>query len=243
MKTKNIQYQIFSFVVLTALMVISLTKAAYADPTGDWIRENCYTYYDTQYAGRLSIKNRSLELIKSTYTPEQVELYLQCAYTGDYYPFRVATGSFKPVFELMPYDVINDGSIIDYEYKAYFVLGPYATIQDYMAWASSQGLDPWGINTNDPCVKIALKQIPKPAQITKEQYLANHGQAAAAPAASGSAVEALKTYKGNTAEFNAYYYYSNYADLQTALGANGDALLKHWNEHGKAEGRIANKTK
>lgn len=50
-------------------------------------------------------------------------------------------------------------------------------------------------------------------------------------------VEALKNYAGNNDEFNAYNYYINNADLQTAVGANGDALLKHYNEHGKAEGR------
>jgi hypothetical protein len=49
----------------------------------------------------------------------------------------------------------------------------------------------------------------------------------------------LKSYKGNTAEFNAYNYYSRYADLQAAIGPNGDALLKHYNEFGKAEGRNA----
>jgi hypothetical protein len=53
----------------------------------------------------------------------------------------------------------------------------------------------------------------------------------------------LATYKGNTAEFNAYYYFANYPDLQAAFGANGDALLKHWNEFGKSEGRIANMIK
>ncbi len=54
-----------------------------------------------------------------------------------------------------------------------------------------------------------------------------------------SAVDALKTYKGNTKEFNAYDYYNNNADLQTAIGADGDALLKHYNEYGKKEGRVA----
>ena len=67
---------------------------------------------------------------------------------------------------------------------------------------------------------------------------------AAAPAVatavtSDKAVEALKTYKGNTKEFNAYAYYVNNVDLQTAIGANGDALLKHYNDYGKKEGRIA----
>ena len=57
--------------------------------------------------------------------------------------------------------------------------------------------------------------------------------------AANSAVEALKTYKGNTDEFNAYAYYTNNVDLQTAIGADGDKLLKHYNEYGKAEGRVA----
>ena len=57
--------------------------------------------------------------------------------------------------------------------------------------------------------------------------------------AANSAVEALKTYKGNTEEFNAYAYYTSNVDLQTAIGADGDKLLKHYNEYGKAEGRVA----
>ncbi len=54
-----------------------------------------------------------------------------------------------------------------------------------------------------------------------------------------SSIEALKTYSGNTSEFNAYNYYTRYADLQTAIGADGDALLAHYNNYGKAEGRNA----
>ncbi len=52
-------------------------------------------------------------------------------------------------------------------------------------------------------------------------------------------VEALKSYKGNTKDFNAYDYYKNNADLQSAIGADGAALLKHYKEYGKKEGRIA----
>ena len=57
--------------------------------------------------------------------------------------------------------------------------------------------------------------------------------------AATDAVEALKTYKGNTKDFNAYTYYINNTDLQTAVGADGDKLLKHYNDFGKTEGRIA----
>ena len=52
-------------------------------------------------------------------------------------------------------------------------------------------------------------------------------------------LEALKTYKGNTKDFNAYTYYMNNTDLQTAIGADGDKLLKHYNDYGKTEGRKA----
>jgi len=53
------------------------------------------------------------------------------------------------------------------------------------------------------------------------------------------AVEELKTYEGNTSEFNAYVYYINNFDLQLEIGAFGDELLEHYIEKGKAEGRIA----
>lgn len=55
-----------------------------------------------------------------------------------------------------------------------------------------------------------------------------------------SALDVLKSYSGNNSEFNAYYYYLNYSDLQAAIGVNADALLNHWNTCGKAEGRVAN---
>ena len=67
-------------------------------------------------------------------------------------------------------------------------------------------------------------------------YAANSSTAAATDA---TKIEALKTYKGNTTEFNAYDYYINNADLQTAIGPDGDALLKHYKEYGKKEGRVA----
>lgn len=50
-------------------------------------------------------------------------------------------------------------------------------------------------------------------------------------------VEALKTASVNSSEFNAYYYYITYPDLQSAFGANADLLYVHWTTVGKAEGR------
>ena len=79
-----------------------------------------------------------------------------------------------------------------------------------------------------------------PAPATKAVApAATNNTAAATPATADATVEALKTYKGNTKDFNAYTYYINNADLQTAIGADGDKLLKHYIEYGKAEGRIA----
>ena len=51
------------------------------------------------------------------------------------------------------------------------------------------------------------------------------------------AVEALKTASVNSSEFNAYYYYITYPDLQAAFGPNADLLYVHWTTVGKAEGR------
>ena len=56
-----------------------------------------------------------------------------------------------------------------------------------------------------------------------------------------AAIDALKNYKGNTAEFNAMYYYYNYKDLQNAFGPDGDKLLNHYNTYGKNEHRVANR--
>jgi hypothetical protein len=55
-------------------------------------------------------------------------------------------------------------------------------------------------------------------------------------------MNALKTYAGNNGEFNAYIYYTNYADLRAAFGTDAAALLNHYNTLGKAEGRVANKS-
>ena len=40
-------------------------------------------------------------------------------------------------------------------------------------------------------------------------------------------------------EYNAYAYYINNPDLQIAIGADPEALIKHYVEYGKAEGRVS----
>lgn len=52
-------------------------------------------------------------------------------------------------------------------------------------------------------------------------------------------IDALKTASVNSDEFNAYFYYMTYTDLQAAFGANADLLYLHWTTVGKSEGRIA----
>ena len=52
-------------------------------------------------------------------------------------------------------------------------------------------------------------------------------------------VDALKNATVNTSDFNAYVYYTSNPDLQTAIGADAKALYNHWQQYGKAEGRIA----
>lgn len=42
-----------------------------------------------------------------------------------------------------------------------------------------------------------------------------------------------------SAEYYPQTYYDNYPDLQVAIGNDGNALIKHYVEHGKAEGRDA----
>ena len=56
-------------------------------------------------------------------------------------------------------------------------------------------------------------------------------------AANAAKIPALKDYAGNNEEFNAYAYYTKYPDLQEAIGPDGDKLLEHYNNFGKAEGR------
>lgn len=97
----------------------------------------------------------------------------------------------------------------------------------------------------EPCKKCKPPKLDATSVSTNTATSSNNAVAAPAnntvvPAnAVVEAVEALKTYKGNTKEFNAYTYYLNNVDLQTAIGPDGDKLLKHYTDFGKAEGRVA----
>ena len=60
-----------------------------------------------------------------------------------------------------------------------------------------------------------------------------------ATAAATADTSSLANASVNNAEFNAKVYYDNNPDLQTAIGADAQALYKHWQTYGKAEGRKA----
>lgn len=74
------------------------------------------------------------------------------------------------------------------------------------------------------CYPVALDTVPLTSEAEEE-------------------IEALKTYKGNTKEFNAYTYYINNVDLQIEIGPDGDALLEHFIEQGLEQERIAKEEK
>ncbi|MBE5830948.1 MAG: hypothetical protein E7306_04315 [Butyrivibrio sp.] len=58
-------------------------------------------------------------------------------------------------------------------------------------------------------------------------------------APNSNAIDSLKNSSVNSADFNAYVYYANNSDLQTAIGADANALYNHWQQYGKTEGRKA----
>ena len=201
------------------------------------------TYVETCYAGNLYIPNTTLTAIEVLYGKSVKDMYVQAVQTGDYVEVHKAMG-WKLSEEVadsygrsIGYAYVMPSNAMRLETKTYAVVGQYATVQDYLSWCEQYGRDPMkGATTYE----LVYHNIPG-HQITKAEHQAYHkaNGSAAAPATGDPKVEALKTYKGNNAEFNAYAYYMRYADLQAAFGPNGDLLLKHYNEHGKKENRIA----
>lgn len=186
--------------------------------------------------------------IGKIYGEDAKAAYLNAVLTGDYTAFRTLIGDWRPVYKLPGVNVKPDGTnrgihevgaAQSYESKTYAICGKYGTVGDLYAYAAQCGYD---LNNNSQfnefCLNVTLwKTIPYPTQ--KKAPATAQPAAKVAPAASNSKVEALKSYSGNTAEFNAYNYYTRYPDLQSAFGPNGDALKKHYNEFGKGEGRNA----
>ncbi|MCR4833549.1 MAG: hypothetical protein K5900_08220 [Butyrivibrio sp.] len=92
---------------------------------------------------------------------------------------------------------------------------------------------------NNFIIKIAASALVAVLSIGTALIPVNQVKAETVTTASAQEIEALKTASVNSDEFNAYFYYMTYTDLQAAFGANADLLYAHWTTAGKAEGRIA----
>ena len=182
--------------------------------------------------------------IEKIYGTDAKNAYINGVITGDYTQFRTLIGDWRPVCKLDGVNVKFDGTSYvnneinaaqSYEAVTYTLFGKYGTVSDLFTYASQCGYD---ISDNNQFNSFKLdvilwKTVPYPAK-----KKAPSTAATTTTSTSDKKVEALKSYKKNSSEFNAYNYYSRYTDLQSAIGPNGDALLKHWNEFGKKEGRI-----
>jgi len=174
---------------------------------------------------------------------------------GDWYQYRTITGFWQPVKYdpkikahaisgiADPLYFLHNGVTEDEDF-IYTMLGKYGTAADWIEICQQYNVQAFTTTGGNSDVEALIygKMPMTYTKITKQQYLANHSAASMTATASSLDLEGLKTYSGNTTEFNAYYYYTNYADLQSALGADGAKLLAHYNQYGKAEGRVANKS-
>ncbi len=208
-----------------------------------------YITIATDYGYTTSCKVYTLEVIEAKWGTKAKELFLEGMKTGDYFDFRAYIGNYSsnlwsiitPLYDRSR--TYEDDVVLGRELYVFSFLGPYATATDY-----EEALAPYGFTKDTVWTRDGMNEaakLPNDTFVhpTKQDYIAKHRSGRSADASSvanSSEIEALKNYAGNSAEFNAYNYYTRYADLQTALGANGDALLNHWNTSGKAEGRIGN---
>jgi hypothetical protein len=216
--------------IMTLVMLVCLCPSFFT---------HCDEYWENK-----AITNQSPRIVQH-YGQEALELWLQALETGDFYQYRKKTGYWKPSStdpNIHPQWMVHSGQIIESDVCIY--MGPYATKDMFLAECNKRGYKYpedynrmsddwiWGRNPDaDP------KNWP---QITEKQYLASLKQQPAAPT-NTAAADSLKNFTGNNAEFNAYYYYTNYPDLQNAIGADGAKLLQHYNQYGKTEKRVASK--
>lgn len=216
-----------------------------------------YTIVDAPWrpAGGVGIGVPLLDAIETEYGTDAKNAYVEGSKTGDWYQYRTITGFWQPVKYdpkikahaipgiADPLYFLHNGVTEDEDF-IYTMLGKYGTAADWIEICQQYNVQAFTTTGGNSDVEALLfgKMPMTYTKITKQQYLANHSAASMTATASSLDLEGLKTYSGNTTEFNAYYYYTNYADLQSALGADGAKLLAHYNQYGKAEGRVANKS-
>lgn len=139
----------------------------------------------------------------------------------------------------------------NYDYTYY--LGPHTSAATYMECSFKKGTEYVTLHIGpDETVKnvffyfyvddksLGVVEI----QDCIEVYVQKIDPAAVQKVAENTAAQnALRNFSGNTAEFNALYYYYNYQDLRDAFGMDPVKLLEHYNTFGKNEKRVANRMK
>lgn len=109
----------------------------------------------------------------------------------------------------------------------------------YLSAFDGQGaLDPGSHFVYGTCVIRTSSKLTATQQNTLSAAIKT---AIAADSLPGQVQNPTTVYKGvdYSAEFNPQVYYNNNPDLQAALGTDGKALIKHYVEFGKQEGRKA----
>lgn len=184
----------------------------------------------------------------SKYGQETANAYKQSLITGDYSYIYNALGSTSPVYDMSDVCVTDDGvSIVHDDWssgvyntelsiqKVYNKTGVMLTISEIIQLAKNKG---W----TTECSKINVGYIHPTTYLLREcTFTAADCNAVKNSQAATSTTTSSSTYNLSdyANEFDATYYYNRYPDLQKAIGNDAQALLEHWINYGKAEGRIA----
>ncbi|SCX93394.1 hypothetical protein SAMN02910292_00522 [Lachnospiraceae bacterium XBB2008] len=193
-----------------------------------------------------NILKRMIGLIMLT-----VVLVFSFSAKADAYSERLDYFDFEQTVLKMDAGSVKELRIISYYDYTYYV-GPHTSSATYMECSFKSGtevvrlhigpdetvkniffhfyLDDKRVGSNTDvhdCIEVYVQNIDPEAVLKLDENKA--------------AVEKLRTFSGNTTEFNALCYYYNYKDLRDAFGPNAEALLDHWNTYGKNENRIANR--
>ena len=110
---------------------------------------------------------------------------------------------------------------------------------NYLACFDGQGfMDSGSHEVLGTCVIRTSRHLTATQQATLAAAMKNAILADSTP---GKVQNATTVYNGvdYSAEFDPQVYYDNNPDLQVAIGTDGNALIKHYVESGKAEGRTA----
>ena len=202
--------------------------------------------FRTGYKIMKNILRRTIGLFMLT-----VVLVFSFSAKADAYSERLDYFDFEQTVLKMDAGSVKDLRIISYYDYTYYV-GPHTSSATYMECSFKSGtevvrlhigpdetvkniffyfyLDDKRVGSNidvHDCIEVYVQNIDPEAVMNLDQNKA--------------AVEKLRTFSGNTTEFNALCYYYNYKDLRDAFGPNAEALLDHWNTYGKNENRIANR--